>query len=317
MKPRIDNWLWACPALALALAAAILWLWGLTWPSAIVAAVLLACPLVLVWGAIQLRRTDAFPLAPRPATQGMTMGWAAPIYDWYCPRLGLGTAFRTATLRHAALQAGERVLDVGCGTGKSFAPLLARGYDVWACDISPAMVARARRCPGIDPERVLVADMRELPDLGAFTLVTCLDDAVNYLLTADDLAAAFASVARLLAPDGVYLFDTNTLATYRAGFAARASFERPLAAAVWRGETAEPIEAGALCSASIELSGPDGPGVSRHVQRHHPEATVRQALASAGLACRAVLGQSTGGVLHAHADEDAHTKLVYLAGRAS
>lgn len=242
----------------------------------------------------------------------------APVYDDFTDGYDhdgwVGRLERIAR-NHGA--SGQRVLDVGCGTGKSFAPLLARGYDVWACDISPAMVARARRCPGIDPERVLVADMRELPDLGAFTLVTCLDDAVNYLLTADDLAAAFASVARLLAPDGVYLFDTNTLATYRAGFAARASFERPLAAAVWRGETAEPIEAGALCSASIELSGPDGPGVSRHVQRHHPEATVRQALASAGLACRAVLGQSTGGVLHAHADEDAHTKLVYLAGRAS
>jgi hypothetical protein len=40
-------------------------------------------------------------------------------------------------------------------------------------------------------------------------------------------------------------------------------------------------------------------------------------LLSAGLACRAVLGQSTGGVLHDDADEDAHTKVVYVAGRAA
>lgn len=211
---------------------------------------------------------------------------------------------------------GPRLLDVACGTGKSFAPLIGRGYDVWACDISPAMVQRARHCAGVDPQRVLVADMRELPELGAFELITCLDDAVNYLLTDADLEAAFASVARLLAPGGVYLFDTNTLATYRAGFAVDAIFERPLAAAVWRGETAEPIEAGALCAASIELTSADGGAVSRHVQRHHPQSAVRRALASAGLACRAVLGQSTGGVLHEDADEDAHTKLVYVAGRA-
>jgi len=229
---------------------------------------------------------------------------------------------------------GPRVLDVACGTGKSFAPLLARGYDVWACDLSPAMVERARRCDDVDPDRVLVADMRELPKLGAFELVTCLDDAVNYLLSVADLEAAFASVARLLAPDGVYVFDTNTLATYRAGFALDAIFERPLAGAVWRGETAEPIQPGALCAASIELAprgagagrvaggggppgGIGGGAVSRHVQRHHPPATVRQALASAGLACRAVLGQSTGGVLHKDADEEVHTKLVYVAGRAA
>lgn len=212
---------------------------------------------------------------------------------------------------------GPRVLDVACGTGKSFAPLIERGWDVWACDISPAMVERARRCTGVDPDRVLVADMRALPQLGAFALVTCLDDAVNYLLDEDELVAAFEGVARLLEPDGVYLFDTNTLATYRAGFAAGTTFERPLAGAVWRGETVGPIAPGARCTASIELLGGDADGaVSRHVQRHHPESTVRRALASAGLACRVVLGQSTGGVLHEDADEDRRTKLVYVAGRA-
>jgi len=210
---------------------------------------------------------------------------------------------------------GQRALDVACGTGKSFAPLLERGYDVWACDISPAMVERARGCAGIDPERVLVADMRQLPELGAFELVTCLDDAVNYLLGEDDLVAAFRSVARLLAFDGIYLFDANTLATYRAGFAVDAIFERPLAAATWRGETIGPIEPGALCAASIAFEDP-GDGVSRHIQRHHPEPAIRRALASAGLACRAVLGQSTGGVLYEGADEETHTKLVYVAGPA-
>jgi SAM-dependent methyltransferase len=238
----------------------------------------------------------------------------APVYDDFTDGYGhdawVGRLERIARSHGAD---GPRVLDVACGTGKSFAPLLERGYDVWACDISPAMVERARRSPGIEPERVLVADMRALPELGAFELVTCLDDAVNYLLDAGDLAAAFASVERVLAPDGVYVFDTNTLATYRAGFAAETVFERPLAAATWRGETAEPIEPGALCMAAIEL---DGGAISRHVQRHHPERTIRHALTSAGLACRAVLGQSTGGVLHEDTDEDAHTKLVYVAGRA-
>lgn len=214
-------------------------------------------------------------------------------------------------------QSGACVLDVGCGTGKSFAPLLRRGFDVWACDISPAMAARARMRPGVRSERVSVADMRDLPPLGPFDLVTCLDDAVNYLLSPDDLAAAFASVARVLAPRGIYVFDVNSLATYRAAYAARASFERPLAGAVCRGETTGAIEPGALCTASIEIAGRRGRrSISRHVQRHHPEGSIRDALASAGLTCRAVLGQSTGAVMHDDADEDVHTKLVYVASHA-
>jgi SAM-dependent methyltransferase len=240
----------------------------------------------------------------------------APVYDRFTDSYdhdgwiaGLEQIARSHGLR------GHRALDVACGTGKSFEPLLTRGYDVWACDLSPAMVARARAGALLPAERVQVADMRALPDLGAFDLVTCLDDAVNYLLAEEDLRATFECVERALAPGGVYVFDTNSLATYRDGFSTRATFERPLADAVWRGETRGPIEAGALCAASIELGA--GAVVSRHVQRHHPEPTIRNALSSAGLACRAVLGQSTGGVLHDAADEEIHTKLVYVAVRAA
>lgn len=241
----------------------------------------------------------------------------APVYDRFTDSYDHdGWVGRLERLARRHGLTGRRALDVACGTGKSFAPLIGRGYDVWACDLSPAMVTQARRSGALDADRIVVADMRRLPELGVFSLVTCLDDAVNYLLDEDDLTDAFASVERLLAPDGVYLFDANSLSTYREGFSTRATFERPLADAIWRGETTGPIVPGALCTASIEL-GSGTAAVSRHVQRHHPERTIRHALASAGLACRAVLGQSPGGVLHDAADEETHTKLVYVAGRAA
>src|SRR5580765_2825792 len=93
---------------------------------------------------------------------------------------------------------GDRLLDVACGTGKSFLPLLHRGYHVTACDISEEMLAVARGRVGPEVE-LLQADVRDLPPLGPFDLVTWLDDAVNYLLGDDDLGQAIGCIARTLA----------------------------------------------------------------------------------------------------------------------
>ena len=101
---------------------------------------------------------------------------------------------RSSCSRRPTACAGSRLLDVACGTGKSFAPLLRRGYAVIGCDASPAMVERARGArTGAD---VRVADMRALPVLGAFDLVTCLDDALCHLLEPAEVVAALRGDAR-------------------------------------------------------------------------------------------------------------------------
>jgi len=88
----------------------------------------------------------------------------APFYDAFTADYNHDSwmADVEAWARAAGLRGG-RVLDVACGTGASFVPLLRRGYDVCACDISPAMVARAREKLDRRGEAV-VADMRKLED---------------------------------------------------------------------------------------------------------------------------------------------------------
>ena len=212
---------------------------------------------------------------------------------------------------------GRRLLDVGCGTGKSFLPLARRGWLVTACDLSPGMLARAAaKAP---PSVALhVADMRALPRFGAHDLVWCLDDAVNHLLDPADLVPALRGAAANLARGGVLLFDVNTLRTYRTFFAAREEVAGPGGMVVWEGETAREFEAGGLAGATISAVGPDGTPVGRpshQRQCHHPPAVVLDALADAGLVPLGAYGQDLAGRLEPRVDELRHTKVVYVARR--
>lgn len=55
----MQRWAWLCPVLGLVMAAAVFYLWGLSWWTAILAALLLACPLTILWSLITLRRYPA------------------------------------------------------------------------------------------------------------------------------------------------------------------------------------------------------------------------------------------------------------------
>jgi hypothetical protein len=49
-----NRWMWLCPILAVVLAAFVLWSFGWTWWSALLAALMLVCPVLLLWGGIEV-----------------------------------------------------------------------------------------------------------------------------------------------------------------------------------------------------------------------------------------------------------------------
>ena len=166
-----------CALIGVVLAAVILARLGFSWWSVVLATIALGCPVSALYGWRLSQRMAVSVDAVVPHTTGMTMGWAAPIYDSYCPLIGLGSRFRRTTLSHAELRNGELVLDVGCGTGvltRAAADAVGADGMVRGIDAAPAMVAVARREAEKYGNRAQfqVAAIEALPfDMGCFDVV--------------------------------------------------------------------------------------------------------------------------------------------------
>jgi len=61
----VQRWLWLCPALGIAVATAVLVVFGFSWRTALLAALLLACPALLLWGGVMLVRELRRQRAPK------------------------------------------------------------------------------------------------------------------------------------------------------------------------------------------------------------------------------------------------------------
>ena len=263
--------------------------------------------------------TDTLILAGARTTYDAT----APFYDAFTAHHDY--ELWTRVIRRLGAEhglAGTRLLDIGCGTGKSFLPFAARGWDVTACDVSPRMLelAAAKAPPGV---RLHLADARELPRYGEFDLVLLLDDVVNYLVEAEDVVAAFTGAGDNLADDGVLVFDVNLLRSYRTFFAETAIVEEGDTFIAWRGRTAPDAETGVLAEGVLDAFTRDLDGcwerhdTAVHRQRHHGEAEIRAALAAAGLACVGVYGHGLDGHPVSGADELRDTKALFIARRCA
>ena len=241
----------------------------------------------------------------------------APFYDRYTSDHGHDEwmADVDAILQRHGLP-GKRLLDVACGTGKSFVPLMRRGYGITACDASPAMAERARAKLG-DRGEVRVADMRSLPWRRSFDVVTCVDDGINYLLTLGDVVAALRSIREALVPGGLLVFDVNALGSYRGAFAEESTFEADGLTFRWRGESSPSMPAGELVTAFTEVVAPDGSALvsARHVQRHYTTDQLRLACAEAALEGVRFWGELPGRGLVPGADERVSSKMLCLAVR--
>lgn len=114
-----------------------------------------------------------------------------------------------------------RLVDLACGTGTLAIELARQGYDVLGLDLSASMIALARKKHAQQPGNPALKLRFQTDDMRFFLLdepvdaVLCHYDSLNHLSNESELRGTLIQVAQALRPDGVFLFDLNTLDNYQ------------------------------------------------------------------------------------------------------
>lgn len=113
--------------------------------------------------------------------------------------------------------AGNILLDLACGTGSISEAMAVLGYDVIGVDNSDEMlnIALDKKFDSRLNIQYLRQDMRKLNMYGSIDVTLCALDSINHLPSLDDVRKVFRNVALFSEPDGLFVFDVNTVYKHR------------------------------------------------------------------------------------------------------
>lgn len=112
-----------------------------------------------------------------------------------------------AHLKTLLREPGATVLDVGCGTGRDVAELLAEGYNAYGIDPSPAMLAQTSAHYGIDQNRVGVGALPDAPAPWHQTYDAVLSAAALQHVSEQHLLDSLYRLRSLVSPSGFLLLS--------------------------------------------------------------------------------------------------------------
>lgn len=141
----------------------------------------------------------------------------APVYDLFMDNIPYDqwSLYVIDLLKEYNINDGI-VLDLGCGTGNITEPLARAGYDMIGIDNSDEMlnIALDKKYESDLDILYLNQDMRSFELYGTVRAVVSICDSINYITSIDDLVKVFSLVNNYLDPNGIFIFDLNTIYKY-------------------------------------------------------------------------------------------------------
>lgn len=157
----------------------------------------------------------------------------AHLYDWpgaldFSEKI---LARDLAALGAAGIHPPAHIIDLACGTGTLAIALAKHGYTVTGIDISSAMLSQATTKQAEQGNTIRLnwqaADMRYFLVNEPVDAMLCHYDSLNHLSNETELRSTFIQVAQALKPDGLFVFDLNTLENYQTFWNGRDTYEGP------------------------------------------------------------------------------------------
>lgn len=109
------------------------------------------------------------------------------------------------------------LVDLACGTGSLSEVMASLGYDVIGIDSSYEMLSEAmnKRYESGHDIMYLCQDMTRLDLYGTMDVCICALDSINHVCDEAAVQAIFDNVSLFLHPDGIFIFDVNTIYKHR------------------------------------------------------------------------------------------------------
>lgn len=185
------------------------------------------------------------------------------------------------------------IADLACGTGSVCVEMDSRGYDMIGIDLSPDMLSVATEKSEGRGILYINQDICDFELYGTVDAFLCMLDSINHLTEDEDIDDLLALVHNYLNPNGLFVFDVNTLYKFENILSDNVfTYDNGKIFYAWENDYADKI-----CRINVNFFVKEGDGYKRitqeHEERYYSPGFLHDKAEQYGFTVEAVYGELT------------------------